>query len=101
MLVCFVSETSYDLICNGGVDRAGGAEKQQYLLAQGLRLKGVETCYIIGDHAQPDVVYSPVGKAYKIKKRKRPGLKGLRLVNYWRALVKAMLKTASKIKKAR
>lgn len=93
MRVCFVSEASYDVICKGGANRTGGAENQQYLLAQGLGLKGVETCYIIGDHAQPDVVHSPVGKAYKLKKRKRPGLKGLRLLNYWWALVKAMIKT--------
>ncbi len=92
--VCFVSLNCYNLIAQrDDIAHIGGAEVQQWLMAQWLLKQGYEVSFVTLDHGQPaheTVNGVSVCKAYD----KRRGLPGLRFIHprwsgVWSALKRA------------
>lgn len=52
--ICFVSYKLYPYLNPGSSEMAGGAERQQFLIASELVDRGYEVSAVVGDHGQPE-----------------------------------------------
>lgn len=50
--ICFVSYNLYSYLNPGSSENAGGAERQQYLIATELAARGYDVSAVVGDHGQ-------------------------------------------------
>lgn len=94
MKVCFVAPGVYPLLSDSCTAQwIGGAELQQLQIGRGLSRAGIEVCYLVADHGQPDLELVDGVTLHK-SYREGKGLPGIRffyprLVTTWRALRRA------------
>lgn len=96
--ICFVSYGLYPYLRPGASENAGGAERQQYLLASELVKRGYEVSAVVGDYDQD--VHEVIDQVNVWRTYKTVGSSGYKSISGFFRLPKQIIRLLSAMKKA-